>query len=110
NMIHTPVDQPSAKSIYEKYEKASKKASTSRFRTKRFSVFLNVLRSTPPFDRPLRILDVGGVEAYWIDKQDLIARPFQVTLLNLRSSDTAGSNFFSVAGNACSMPEFESNS
>jgi hypothetical protein len=85
-----------------------RKASTTRFRMKRFSVFLNVLASIPELDRPLRILDVGGVEAYWSDKQNLIARPIEVTLLNLNSAGTTRSNFFSVAGNACSMPEFES--
>jgi hypothetical protein len=89
-----------------------RKASTTRFRMKRFPVFLNVLASIPEFDRPLRILDVGGVEAYWNDKQDLITRPIEVTLLNLPgySTGTTRSNFFSVVGNACSMPEFESKS
>jgi hypothetical protein len=91
-------------------QKKLRKAYTTAFRMKRFSVFLNVLASIPKFDRPLRILDVGGVEAYWSDKQHLIGRPIEVTLLNLDSAKTTGSNFFSVAGNACAMPEFESNS
>lgn len=103
-MNHALSDQLSTKSVQDN-------VSTSRFRLKRFSVFLDVLASIPDFDRPLRILDVGGREAYWSDKQTLIDRPIEVTLLNLwHSPETTRPNFFSVVGNACSMPEFESKS
>ena len=82
----------------------------SSFRLKRFSQFLNVVQSIPSSNRPLRVLDVGGVEAYWSDKQDLIARPFEVTLLNISPVATTKSTFVSLVGNACSMPEFADNS
>jgi len=78
----------------------------SHYRLRRFLTFLRVVESIPPLDRPLRILDVGGVEAYWNDKQDLISRPVKVTLLNTGPLPTTKPAFASVVGNACSMPEF----
>ena len=61
-------------------------------------------------DRPLRILDLGGVEAYWSDKRKLIARPVEVTLVNLDDRQPAKPGFVFLQGNACHMPEFVDNS
>ena len=82
----------------------------SGFRLKRFATFLDVIGSIPSSSRPLRILDVGGVEAYWDDKHDLIDRPFEVTLLNTGPVPASRRGFTSLVGNACAMPEFSSNS
>jgi hypothetical protein len=86
------------------------KAASSRFRLARFSVFLDLIDSIPKADRPLRILDVGGVEAYWSDKRNLIARPVEITIVNLDGGSAARPGFVSLRGNACHMPEFADNS
>lgn len=86
------------------------KAAGSRFRLARFSVFLDLIASIPAMDRPLRILDVGGVEAYWRDKRQLISRPVEITLINLESKETAKPGLVFLKGNACHMPELADNS
>lgn len=86
------------------------KAASSRFRLARFSYFIDLVKSIPNMDRPLRILDVGGVEAYWSDKRGLIPRPVEITLLNLEPAPSVGVGFFSLQGNGCNMPEFTNNS
>jgi hypothetical protein len=84
--------------------------SNSKFRLERFSYFLAVLDRIEHHDRALRILDVGGEEAYWFDKIPLIKKPVQITLLNLERIEPSLPCIESVAGNACSMKEFEDNS
>jgi Methyltransferase domain len=87
------------------------KAASSNFRLARFSVFLDLINSIPVTDRPLRILDVGGVEAYWWDKRKLIARPVDITLVNLDGGQPAAKPGFAfLQGNACHLPEFADNS
>jgi hypothetical protein len=60
----------------------------------------------PSTERPLRILDVGGVEAYWYDKINLIARPVEITTLNIDAPKAVREGFVSVEGDACHMPQF----
>ncbi|MBB4425791.1 hypothetical protein GGD66_004352 [Bradyrhizobium sp. CIR48] len=86
------------------------KAASSRFRLARFSIFLDLVNSIPRTDRPLRILDIGGVEAYWSDKRRLIARPTEITLLNLDGGGPPKAGFIFCQGDACHMPEFADNS
>ncbi len=86
------------------------RAALSSFRLARFTVFLDLINSIPTMDRPLRILDVGGVEAYWSDKRELIARPVEITLINLDGQTGAKPGFAFMRGNACHMPEFPDNS
>lgn len=87
------------------------RAAASRFRLARFSVFLDLVNSVPTTDRPLRILDVGGVEVYWTDKRRLIPRAVEITLLNQDDLQFAVKpGFVFLRGNACQMPEFANNS
>src|SRR5262245_2026235 len=86
------------------------KAAASRFRLLRFSHFVDLIASIPMTDRPLRVLDVGGVEAYWKDKRHLISRAIEITCLNLDSEPYVKPGFVSRRGNACHMPEFPDNS
>jgi len=58
--------------------------SNSRFRLKRFSHFLDLIRFIPS-NGPLKILDIGGEEEYWEDKIDLLERHATITLLNIRN-------------------------
>lgn len=87
-----------------------RKAASSSFRLARFSLFVDLINSIPMMDRPVRILDVGGVEAYWNDKRRLIARPVEITLINLDGEPSTKSGFVSLQGNACFMPELADNS
>jgi hypothetical protein len=87
-------------------QKAELKAATSSFRRKRFARFLRVLDSISVQNRPIKILDVGGTEAYWTDKLEMMARPVEITLLNLEAAKVERTNFRSFAGDARAMPEF----
>lgn len=91
---------------YSGYEKAA----SSSFRLARFSIFLDLVSSIPGTERPLRILDIGGVEAYWSDKRHLMARPAEITLLNLDGGGPPKAGFTFCRGNACHMPEFADDS
>lgn len=86
------------------------KAASSRYRLARFSIFLDLIASVPAMGRPLRILDVGGVEAYWRDKRRLISRPVEITLINLDGEGPAKPGLVFLKGNACHMPELADNS
>src|SRR5258708_6385664 len=86
------------------------KVSNSDFRLKRFSHFLDIVSHVPPLDRPLRILDIGGEEAYWSDKIDLIGRPVKITLINLWSARAARPQFEVLIGDARSLPDFHDDS
>ncbi|WP_247438467.1 methyltransferase domain-containing protein [Bradyrhizobium sp. 139] len=87
------------------------RAASSSFRLARFSIFLDLINSIPTMGRALRILDVGGVEAYWKDKRKLIGRPVEITLVNLDDAQPAAQPGFTfLHGNACHMPEFANNS
>lgn len=67
---------------------------------------MRVLDSIKLHDRPLKILDVGGTQEYWSDKIEMMARPVEITLLNLEVAEIQQPSFVSVAGDARSMPEF----
>ncbi|WP_225187533.1 methyltransferase domain-containing protein [Bradyrhizobium sp. IC3195] len=86
------------------------KAASSSFRLARFSLFVDLVASIPKIDRPLRILDVGGVEVYWKDKRHLIPRHIEITSVNLTSEPFVKPGFISLRANACHMPEFADNS
>ena len=86
------------------------RAALSSFRLARFSVFLDLINSIRTMDRPLRILDVGGIEAYWRDKKKLIIRPAEITLINLEGGQPADKSFVVLQGNGCHMPQFADNS
>jgi hypothetical protein len=80
---------------------------TAAFRAARFQHFLALLDTIPETSRPLRILDVGGESAYWLDKRPLIARPNEITLLNITPENAR--DFQSIRGDARSMPDFADN-
>ena len=86
------------------------RSASSSFRLARFALFVDLVDSIPITDRPLRILDVGGVEVYWKDKRKLISRPTEITLINLDAETFVKPGFISLCANACHMPEFADNS
>jgi hypothetical protein len=75
----------------------------SYFRQKRYEFFRNLASSV---ERPMKILDVGGLQHVWerigfADQPDI-----HVTLLNITRVPADHWNMESVEGNACSMPQF----
>lgn len=76
----------------------------TRLRLKRFAFFRDLLSSLPP---PIRILDVGGTENFWlrmgVDQLDGV----EITLLNRTSSITTHPALKSVVGDARDMSDIE---
>lgn len=77
-----------------------------KFREKRFKVFASLL-ATIKADAPIRILDVGGTEIFWERMNFANNSDVQMTLLNLEKTEVKHTNFKSVKGDACDMPEFK---
>ncbi len=75
------------------------------FRGRRFELFKKLTAKMP---RPLRVLDVGGTEQYWVRMGVTDASEFQVTLLNLESSPTSITGFKAIAGDACKLESHDS--
>jgi hypothetical protein len=83
----------------------------NKFRRRRLARFLALVDDVLKTKRSCRILDVGGGIAYWKGLEDLWSdRPVHITLVNLKAETVPDSRFTSLAGDACSMPEFEDNS
>ncbi|OEK06754.1 class I SAM-dependent methyltransferase [Roseivirga misakiensis] len=80
----------------------------SKFRQKRFRYFLKLLSSVE--SDPIRILDVGGKESFWVLNQFHQRKDVQITLLNLEASDLKYDNFSSVRGDATDLSEYAENS
>ena len=69
----------------------------SRLRRRRFAFFRRLLAS---LEAPVRILDLGGTEAYWTAMRPENIRDLQVTLVNLAAEPTTLPNMRSLAGDA----------
>ncbi len=80
----------------------------STFRMKRFEYFLKAANEIP--SKELRILDVGGEEAYWLDKIPLFKRAVSITLLNIFPISVSTPNMISVHGDARDISNFADNS
>ena len=80
-----------------------------KFREKRFKFFieqLNKVKAEMP-NRPVRILDIGGLEVYWERMNYLNTGDIHITLLNLEKVDTKSNNVISVKGNATNLSEYK---
>jgi Methyltransferase domain len=75
------------------------------FRMKRFGMFEQAIAGFG--GRPLKILDVGGTEDFWIS-MDFHKTEHEFTILNVESwtKPAQNSNFKTIVGNGCKMPEF----
>lgn len=80
---------------------------TNRFRQKRFGTFLRHLAEhTGGLDR-IRVLDIGGVVAYWEGVRALWGHlPIEVTFVNLGARTVDRPPYFIRGGNGCHLPEF----
>src|SRR5579872_2465184 len=73
------------------------------FRRKRFAFFQSLIASQP---RPLRILDVGGTQAFW-ELMGFIQDDIQITILNTEQEEATFLNVTHVVGDARNMREFK---
>lgn len=78
----------------------------ARFRKKRFAFFRSRAAS---LRRPLRILDIGGLESYWVNNDFFSPEVCRVTLLNLQRETTQRENFESIVGDAADLRDFADN-
>jgi len=79
------------------------KSLAGRLRQKRWEAFRSLAASV---ERPMKILDVGGLQVVWerigfADQPDI-----HITLLNLVKVSNDHWNMESVVGDACSMPQY----
>ena len=73
-----------------------------QFRLRRFQFFQSLLDT---LSRPIRILDIGGTEAYWT-LMHFNDQEVHITLLNLTAEPVSGNIFESVAGNATDLSAY----
>jgi len=83
----------------------------SRMRARRSQAFVTLIEASFQRRGECRILDVGGTVNYWniLPRDFLLSRNVRIVLQNLTATPLApqaAQIFESVAGNACSMPEF----
>lgn len=74
-----------------------------RMRTRRFAFFREWVAALP---RPIRILDVGGTEDYWVRMGFIDPAEVELTIVNLDPPAAQRPNVRTHAGDACAMPEF----
>src|SRR5690554_5132707 len=78
----------------------------SRFRSKRFMLFEQLFWEAFGKQENIHILDVGGTEEFWQDKDITKNRRVRITLLNLKKEEVSLPNLRSAAGNATNLAEF----
>jgi hypothetical protein len=74
-----------------------------RLREKRWEVFRSLTASV---ERPMKILDVGGLQEVWEHIGFADQPNIHITLLNIVKVSSHHWNIETVLGNACSMPQF----
>jgi ubiquinone/menaquinone biosynthesis C-methylase UbiE len=71
------------------------------FRARRMRLFRRLLETLP---QPLRILDVGGEEAFWTEARFETGRGIDVVLLDLALQNASAPGVSSIVGDARSLP------
>lgn len=80
-----------------------KEAVSNYFRKRRFGFFTNFLNQVALSNKPLRILDIGGTQQYWLN-MGLVLRPnTEIVLLNLYKNQVTEPGFSSIVGDACNL-------
>ncbi len=79
----------------------------SKFREKRFKFFEEFFLKTFQKGKVIRVLDVGGTEAFWREKKILRKREVHITLLNLSAEETSIKNVTSRRGDATDLSDFD---
>jgi hypothetical protein len=80
---------------------------SNRMRSRRFRIFEALVKSVP---RPMRILDVGGTNAFWEQRGWADRDDVQITLLNLAPQEKRHANITPLTGTATDLSQFSSSS
>jgi hypothetical protein len=97
-----------AKKISVLFNPALNTSFNQKFREKRFAFFLEILAKFDP-NQPIKILDVGGLEAYWKSMNFTDFDHVQITLLNLNEVKTENPAIKSMKGDATDLSIFKDN-
>jgi len=81
----------------------SEQSFSNRMRSQRFARFESMLSKLP---RPVRIVDVGGTNAFWEQRGYADRDDVQITLVNIASEEKVHSNIDPRVGDATDFGEF----
>jgi 2-polyprenyl-3-methyl-5-hydroxy-6-metoxy-1,4-benzoquinol methylase len=82
------------------------KSVNSKFRERRFQLFISSLNKIRA-GKPIRILDIGGTQAFW-ERMNFVNEPdVHITLLNIHVEPVRYANFSSLKGDACNLSNFK---
>jgi 2-polyprenyl-3-methyl-5-hydroxy-6-metoxy-1,4-benzoquinol methylase len=79
----------------------------NKFRNKRFSFFEKHIQKLP---KPIRILDVGGLESFWVNRNYHLRADINITLLNLEALPVKHPNMTAVSGDATNLSDYTNKS
>lgn len=93
---------------------AEKKSLGNWFRKRRFEFFNTIIQTIlkekgKNGNLPIKILDVGGTESYWVNMSYHLNPNIQIKLVNLLDIPTEHSNIVSVKGDATNLFNFKDN-
>ena len=74
-----------------------------QFRAKRFKLFLHFLDQ---LEGQVNILDVGGAESFWVNRNFHKRPDVHITLLNLQAEAVSSPNMSAVAGDATDLGQY----
>lgn len=78
----------------------------NKFRNKRFAHFKSKIAT---LDKPIKILDVGGTQQYWVNRGFHNNNDYYITLLNLHKEAADYDNIESIAGDATDLSQYADN-
>lgn len=87
-----------------------KEAISNYFRKRRFGFFTEFLKQASPMNRPVRILDIGGTQQYWLNMGLVLGPETEIVLLNLYENEVSAPGFSSIVGDACNLKGIQDNS
>lgn len=83
----------------------------TRFRARRFALFMGLVEQVIAARGHCRVLDLGGHVQYWDDLAPLWrSQSLRLTLVNLSAEASTDPRIESLAGDACALPQFADNS
>lgn len=85
------------------FDPDNEKSISNFYRKRRFKFFNDLLNSVR---KPVRVLDVGGTQAYW-DSMGFSNKNIHITLLNLQTTKVTSDSFTSVIGDATNLSPYK---
>ncbi len=78
----------------------------NKFRNKRIADFIHKVKGLP---KPLNILDVGGLESFWVNTGFADNADYKISILNLSKRPVHHKNFESLEGDATNLENISDN-